>query len=97
MVISDSPPVSQSERGKSARNAYISIYVIATCLGAVILSVTGRIPLNPIMALIVGAIAGFALVFVQLTYVKFIVNTSWRIKGKHLDQPTQQDNNEIGP
>ncbi|MFW9840293.1 MAG: hypothetical protein ACFFES_05295, partial [Candidatus Thorarchaeota archaeon] len=78
-------------------NAYIAIYVLATCAGSVTLSVTGRISLNPITALVIGVIAGFALVSVQLTYVKFIVNSSWRIRGGHLDNSTQQDNNEIGP
>ena len=97
MVFSESPPVSKPERTRSVRDAYIAIYVLATCTVSVILSTTGHIPLNPVMAIVVGAIAGFALVFVQLTYVKFIVTTSWRIKGKHLDQHTQQDNNEIGP
>ncbi|MFW9926010.1 MAG: hypothetical protein ACFFDM_04500 [Candidatus Thorarchaeota archaeon] len=97
MVISDSPSAPPAERERSVRNAYIAIYVLATCTASVILSITGHIPLNPIMAILVGLIAGFAMVFVQLTYVKFIVKTSWRIRGKHLDQPRQQDNNEIGP
>jgi hypothetical protein len=97
MVISESPPASPIERAKLRRNAYIAIYVLASCIGSLILSTTGHIPLNPVMAIIVGAIAGFALASVQLTYVKFIVRSSRRIRGKHLDQPTQHDNNEIGP
>jgi hypothetical protein len=30
--------------------------------------------------------AGLALVMFQLTYVKFIIRSSWRIKGKQIDQ-----------
>ena len=97
MVISDSPPSPPAERQRAIRNTYIAIYVLATCTCSVILSITGHIPFNPIMAIIVGAIAGFSLVLVQLTYVKFIVTTSWRIRGKYLDRPTHHDNNEIGP
>ncbi|MFW9795227.1 MAG: hypothetical protein ACFFEE_13040 [Candidatus Thorarchaeota archaeon] len=85
MVISKSPPTPPTKRGKSIRNAYISIYVIATCLGSVMLSITGHLPLDPLTALIAGVFAGFALALFQLTYVKFIVKSSWRIKGKPLE------------
>ncbi|MHA2077004.1 MAG: hypothetical protein ACXABM_05020 [Candidatus Thorarchaeota archaeon] len=70
---------------------YILIYVITTCLATVTLSLNGLIPLNPTSALIAGLFAGIALVIFQMTYVKFIVKSSWRIRGK----PFDNDNNEI--
>lgn len=64
---------------------YIGFYVIITSAASVTLSITGRIPFDPTSALIAGIFAGFALVMFQLTYVKFIVKTSLRIKGESID------------
>ncbi|MFW9962804.1 MAG: hypothetical protein ACFFCX_04540 [Candidatus Sifarchaeia archaeon] len=74
-----------SQEKKKAKILYISIFIIATCAVSVTLSIRGYIPFDPITAIVAGILAGFALVMFQMTYVKFIVKSSWRIKGEPLD------------
>ncbi len=81
----EEPTTELSSKRRLARSLYISIFVISTGVISVILSIRGYISFDPLTALVVGLIAGFALVIFQLTYVKFIVRSSWRIKGQPID------------
>ncbi|MFW9974424.1 MAG: hypothetical protein ACFFDQ_04025 [Candidatus Thorarchaeota archaeon] len=81
----EEPNTEQKSRRKLVQSLYISIFVISTCAVSVILSIRGYILFDPLTALVAGLLAGFALVIFQLTYVKFIVKSSWRIKGKPVD------------
>ncbi len=84
MVISEPDPNLESKR-RSARFLYLSIYIITTCLATVTLSIMGHLPFDPPTAFVAGIIAGFALGIFQMTYIRFIARTSWRIKGRPLD------------
>jgi hypothetical protein len=57
---------------------YAAIFMTATLMAAVMLSIGGYISLDPITALIAGMFAGFAFLLVQTTYVRFVANTSRR-------------------
>lgn len=81
----EEPRPELESRKKIAKTLYISIFIIATCAVSVTLSIRGYIPFDPITAIVAGIFAGFALVMFQMTYVKFIVKSSWKIKGEQLD------------
>lgn len=81
----EEPTIELPSRRRLARSLYISIFVISTGVISVILSIRGYISFDPQTALVIGLIAGFALVIFQLTYFKFIVRSSWRIKGEVID------------
>ncbi|MHA3964294.1 MAG: hypothetical protein AM325_012240 [Candidatus Thorarchaeota archaeon SMTZ1-45] len=81
----EEPKSNQPSGRKLGRFLYISIFVISTCAVSVILSIRGNILFDPITAIVAGIFAGFAFVMFQLTYVKFIVKSSWRIRGEPLD------------
>ncbi|MFW9808442.1 MAG: hypothetical protein ACFFE6_03585 [Candidatus Thorarchaeota archaeon] len=85
MVISKPNTELPPESRKSAKYIYIAIYVVTSCFASVSLSLSGVVALDPFIALIAGIVAGFALAIVQITYVNFVVRTSWRIKGKPID------------
>ncbi len=84
MVIEETKTELKSKR-RLVRGLYISLFVISTCAVSVILSIRGYIPFDPLTGLVAGLFAGFALVIFQLTYVNFIVKSSWRIKSKPID------------
>ena len=65
-------------RGRRYRYLYVVIFMAATSLTAVLLSLGGYITLDPLTAFIASLFAGFAFLLFQITYVRFIVNTSQR-------------------
>jgi len=77
---SDLPP-----RRKIGLYLYVILFLIITCAVTVTLSIRGYIPFDPITALVAGLIAGFAFVMFQLTYLRFIVNSSRRMHRKDPD------------
>ncbi len=81
----EEPTIELPFRRRLVRSLYISIFVISTSAISVVLSIRGYISFDPLTALVLGLLAGFALVIFQLTYVKFIVRSSWRIKGEVID------------
>jgi len=84
MVIAD-PESDRPPRRKIGLYLYVSLFLIVTCAATVILSIRGYIPFDPITALVAGLIAGFAFVMFQLTYLRFIVNSSRRMHRKDPD------------
>ena len=74
-------PKSEIPRKRSIRlYLYIVVFIVATCATTVILSLRGFISFDPLSALIAGLFAGVAFVMFQLTYLRFIVNSSRRVR-----------------
>ncbi|MFW9967204.1 MAG: hypothetical protein ACFFEA_08615, partial [Candidatus Thorarchaeota archaeon] len=55
---------------------YAAIFMTATVVATVMLSIGGYISLDPLTALFASMFAGFAFLLVQTTYVRFVANTS---------------------
>ena len=63
-----------------ARYGYITFSIVLTSLTAVVLSVTGYIPLDPVSAAVTGGGAGLALVIFNIYYMGRVAAMSRRIK-----------------
>ncbi len=77
MAIDESVPNAIAKRTRY-HHLYAAIFMTATLVTTVMLSIGGYISLDPITALIAGMFAGFAFLLVQTTYVRFVANTSRR-------------------
>ena len=64
---------------------YIIVFIAITCATTVILSMMGFISFDPLTALVAGFFGGVALVMFQLTYMRFVVNSSRRMHRKDPD------------
>jgi hypothetical protein len=64
---------------------YIIIFIMITCVTSVVLSLRGYIGFDPFTALIAGLFAGVAFVMFQLTYLRFVVNSSRRMHSRDPD------------
>ena len=84
MAMSEPIP-EQPPRRRIALYLYIIVFVAITCATSVVLSLGGYISFDPLASLVVGLIAGFALVMFQLTYLKFVVNSSQRMHRRDPD------------
>ncbi|MHA2139951.1 MAG: hypothetical protein ACXADC_06210 [Candidatus Thorarchaeota archaeon] len=71
------------------RYMYIVIFMAATSLTAVILSISGHITLNPLTAFVASLFAGFAFLLFQITYVKFIANSAQSTVKRELEPDIQ--------
>lgn len=70
-------PKSETPRKRSlGLYLYVLVFIVATCATTVILSLRGFISFDPLSALIAGLFVGVAFVMFQLTYMRFIVNSS---------------------
>ncbi len=83
MVMSE-PDSSPPPRRRLARFLYVSLFIIITCATSVFLSISGYMSFDPLTALVAGFFAGVAFVMFQLTYVRFILNSS---QGMHRKDP----------
>ena len=72
-------------RRRVAPFLYAVIFIAITCAASVTLSIGGYISLDPLTALVVGLIAGFAFLMFQVTYVRFVVNSSRRMHHRDPD------------
>jgi hypothetical protein len=79
------PDTRPPPRRRWALFLYVSIFIIITCATTVTLSIRGYIPFDPFTALVAGLFAGFAFVMFQLTYMRFVVNSSRRMHQKEPD------------
>ena len=77
---SESPP-----RRRLGLYLYIMMFIIVTCIGTVSFSIRGYIPFDPLTALLAGFIAGCAFVMFQLTYLKFVANSTHRMHQRDPD------------
>lgn len=84
MALSE-PDSSPTPRRKLARFLYVSLFIIITCATSVFLSIRGYISFDPLTALVAGFFAGVAFVMFQLTYLKFVVNSSRSMHRKDPD------------
>ncbi|MFW9786136.1 MAG: hypothetical protein ACFFE2_03935 [Candidatus Thorarchaeota archaeon] len=57
---------------------YAITFIVITCATAVNLSLRDFISFDPLSSLVAGLFAGIALLMFQLTYLKFVVNSSRR-------------------
>jgi hypothetical protein len=64
---------------------YIIMFIIVTCIATVSLSMRGYIPFDPLTAFVAGIIVGCAFVMFQLTYLRFIANSTHRMHQKEPD------------
>jgi hypothetical protein len=64
---------------------YVSVFIVITCATTVTLSIRGYLSFDPLTALVAGLIAGFAFAMFQLTYIRFVVNSSRRMHQKEPD------------
>ena len=83
MVMSEPDP-SPPPRRRLALYLYIIVFIIITCTATVILSIRGYIPFDPLTALVAGIFVGIAFVMFQMTYLRFVVNSSRRM---HREEP----------
>jgi hypothetical protein len=54
---------------------YAAIFIIATSVTTVMLSIGGYISFYPFTAFVASLFAGFAFLLFQVTYVRFVVNS----------------------
>ena len=78
-------PIEAPTRRRWRLYVYIILFVVITCITTVTLSIRGYIPFDPLTALFAGIIAGFALVMFQLTYLRFVANSSRQMHMKDPD------------
>ncbi|MGD9397158.1 MAG: hypothetical protein PVJ05_12065 [Candidatus Thorarchaeota archaeon] len=84
MVMAE-PDSNPPSRRKLGLYLYIIMFIIVTCIATVSLSIRGYIPFDPLTALLAGFIAGCAFVMFQLTYLRFIANSTHRMHQKDPD------------
>jgi uncharacterized membrane protein len=84
MVMSEPKP-DPTRRQRVSLYLYIVVFIAITCVTTVFLSLNGFISLSPLTALVAGFIAGVAFVMFQLTYMRFVVNSSRRMHRKDPD------------
>jgi hypothetical protein len=84
-MVMPEPKPSRPPRRRLALFLYASIFIIITCATSVTLSLRGFISFDPFTALIAGFFAGLAFVMFQLTYMRFVVNSSRRMRRKDPD------------
>ena len=84
MVMSEPKP-DPTRRQRASLYLYIIVFIAITSLTAVVLSLNGFISFDPLSALVAGTIAGAAFVMFQLTYLRFVVNSSRRMHRKDPD------------
>ena len=84
MAMSESEPDVPSRR-RVAPFLYAVVFIAITCTTSVTLSIGGYISLDPFTALVAGLFAGVAFVMFQLTYLKFVVNSSRRLHHRDPD------------
>ncbi|MFW9806717.1 MAG: hypothetical protein ACFFFK_08320 [Candidatus Thorarchaeota archaeon] len=64
---------------------YSTLFIIITGGTTVTLSIWGFISFDPLTALVAGLIAGFAFVMFQMTYIRFVANSSQKMHKKEDD------------
>lgn len=79
MALHESDPEMNTRRNRY-RFIYIAVFMISTSVTAVTLSIYGYISWDPITAFVASLFAGFAFLIFQVTYVRFIANSSYRAK-----------------
>ncbi len=84
MVMPESEPDPPSRR-RVAPFLYAVVFIAITCATSVTLSIGGYLSLSPLTALVAGLIAGVAFVMFQMTYLKFVVNSSRRMQQRDPD------------
>lgn len=84
MVMSEPKP-EPTRRQRVSLYLYIVVFIAITCATTVFLSLNGFISFDPLTALVAGFFAGVAFVMFQLTYLRFVVNSSRRMHRKDPD------------
>lgn len=84
MALHESKPEMNARRNRY-RFIYIAVFMISTSVTAVVLSFNGYISLDPLSAFVASLFAGFAFLIFQVTYVRFIANSSQRSRPKQPD------------
>ncbi|MGD9382402.1 MAG: hypothetical protein PVI03_08155 [Candidatus Thorarchaeota archaeon] len=75
MALNDSESKESARRGRYMY-LYPAIFIIATSTTTVMLSIGGYISFDPFTAFVASLFAGFAFLLFQVTYVRFVVNST---------------------
>ena len=81
MALEEPDPETASKQRRVLR-IYVFLFVASSSIASVVLSILGYVPLDPLAALVAGVIAGFAFALFQLTYMRFVGHTSYRVQKK---------------
>ncbi len=68
---------------------YAAIFIAATSVTTVMLSIGGYISFDPLTAFVASLFAGFAFLLFQITYIRFVANSS-QSGGGRKPQPNLQ-------
>jgi hypothetical protein len=80
MMALEEPDPEIASKQRRALRIYVFLFVTSSSVVSVALSVLGYLPFDPLTALIAGIIAGFAFALFQLTYMRFVGHTSYRVQ-----------------